>query len=47
MYAITNPATGVTEQEFEHASQEALDFALQTLHNGYRATCTEDRKSVV
>lgn len=41
MYAITNPATGVTEQEFEHASQEALDFALQTLHNGYRATCTE------
>lgn len=38
MYAITNPATGRTEQEFEFASREALDFAVETLHNGYRAT---------
>lgn len=38
MYAITNPATGETVQEFETATSDDIEFAVETLHNGYRAT---------
>lgn len=37
MYAITNPASGQTVREFDAATSDEIEFALGTLHNGYRA----------
>ncbi|WP_129661698.1 NAD-dependent succinate-semialdehyde dehydrogenase [Rothia uropygialis] len=37
MYAIINPTTGETVQEFENATSDDIEFAVETLHNGYRA----------
>ena len=41
MYAVTNPATGETVREYQSATDDEIEFALETLHNGYRA----DRQS--
>lgn len=37
MYAIINPASGQTVREFDAATSDEIEFALGTLHNGYRA----------
>ncbi|WP_085528530.1 aldehyde dehydrogenase family protein [Kocuria massiliensis] len=38
MYATINPANGQTTREFDAATRDEIDFAVETLHNGFQAS---------